>query len=108
MQEFLEQYGAMAIGITRLASLSNDSLSIAVGMLRMSYKKYILATLAGITPLVLLLAIFGENGKIEKALIWIAGISFVLLVGYIILDKRRKRKGHSRLFMRRRLSARKA
>jgi uncharacterized membrane protein YdjX (TVP38/TMEM64 family) len=108
MQEFLEQYGAMAIGITRLASLSNDSLSIAVGMLRMSYKKYILATIAGITPLVVLLAIFGENGKIEKALFWIAGLSFALLVGYIILDKRRKRKGLSRRRAYRKLSVRKA
>jgi uncharacterized membrane protein YdjX (TVP38/TMEM64 family) len=97
LQVFIEEYGAAAIGITRLASLSNDSLSIVAGLLKMSYKKYILATMAGITPLVVLLAIYGQNGKIEKALIWIAGISFVLLAAYIIIDKRRKRKRHYKL-----------
>jgi uncharacterized membrane protein YdjX (TVP38/TMEM64 family) len=107
MQEFLEQYGTVAIGITRLASISNDSLSMVAGVLKMSYKKYILATMAGITPLVVLLAIFGENGRIERSLVWIAGISFALLVGYIILDKRRKRKPHGRPRTIRKLSVRK-
>ena len=58
----------------------------------MTYRKYILATLSGITPLIVLLAIYGKNGKIEKALIWIAAISMVLLIVYIIIDKRRKNK----------------
>jgi len=91
---FLENYGVGAIAITRLASLSNDSLSIAAGLLRMSYRKYILATLTGIAPLIVLLAIYGKNGKIEKALVWIAAISMVLLIVYIIIDKRRKKKNH--------------
>jgi uncharacterized membrane protein YdjX (TVP38/TMEM64 family) len=88
---FVEEYGAGAIAITRLASISNDSLSIIAGLLKMSYKKYILATLSGITPLIVLLAIYGNNGKIEKALIWIAAVSMILLVVYIIMDKRRKK-----------------
>jgi len=57
----------------------------------MNYRKYILATLSGITPLIMLLAIYGRNGKILKALIWIAAISLVLLIIYIVIDKRRKR-----------------
>ena len=90
--DFIERYGVGAIAITRLASLSNDSLSIVAGLLKMSYRKYILATLCGITPLIVLLAIYGRNGKIEKALIWIAAVSLVLLVGYIIIDKKRREK----------------
>ncbi|MDQ3682557.1 MAG: VTT domain-containing protein [Bacteroidota bacterium] len=89
--EFIKNYGVAAIAITRISSLSNDSLSIVAGLLKMSYQKYILATLGGITPLILLLAIYGRNGKILKALIWIAVISLVLLIIYIIVDKRRKR-----------------
>jgi uncharacterized membrane protein YdjX (TVP38/TMEM64 family) len=58
----------------------------------MSYRKYILATLSGITPLVVLLAIYGKNGKIERALIWIAAVSLVLLVVYIVIDKKRRAK----------------
>jgi len=89
--EFIKSYGVAAIAITRISSLSNDSLSIVAGLLKMSYQKYILATLGGITPLIVLLAIYGRNGKILNALIWIAAFSLVLLVIYIIIDKRRKR-----------------
>lgn len=90
--EFIKAYGVTAIAITRLSSLSNDSLSIVAGLLKMRYRSYILATMAGITPLVVLLAIYGNNGKILKSLIWIAGVSLVLLIVYIFLDKRRKKK----------------
>lgn len=89
---FIKAYGVPAIAITRLSSLSNDSLSFVAGILKMDYWKYILATLAGITPLIVLLAIYGGNGQIEKALIWIAAISLVLLVLYIIIDKQRKKR----------------
>ncbi len=92
LQQFIEDYGMMAIAITRLSSLSNDSLSIVAGLLKMSYHKYILATLSGITPLIVLLALYGRSGRIERALIWIAAISMVLLVLYIIIDRRRKKK----------------
>lgn len=89
---FIKSYGVPAIAITRLSSLSNDSLSFVTGILKMDYWKYILATLAGITPLIVLLAVYGGNGQIEKALIWIAGISLVLFVVYIVIDKRRKKR----------------
>jgi uncharacterized membrane protein YdjX (TVP38/TMEM64 family) len=87
---FIKEYGVAAIAITRISSLSNDSLSIVAGALKMRYKKYILATMGGITPLVVLLAIYGNNGKILKALIWIAVISLVVLIIYVIIDKRKK------------------
>jgi uncharacterized membrane protein YdjX (TVP38/TMEM64 family) len=89
---FIKEYGVAAIAITRLSSLSNDSLSIVAGALKMRYKQYILATIGGITPLVVLLAIYGKNGKILKALIWIAITSLVVLIIYIIIDKRKKKK----------------
>ena len=90
--EYIHDYGVSAIVITRLCSFSNDALSFVAGMLRMEYKKYILSTLTGITPLIVLLAIFGNNKKIEWALIWITIASMVLLIVYIIVDRRKKRK----------------
>jgi uncharacterized membrane protein YdjX (TVP38/TMEM64 family) len=89
---FIKEYGVAAIAITRLSSLSNDSLSIVAGALKMQYKKYILATICGITPLVVLLAIYGKNGKILKALIWIAVTSLIVLIVYVIIDKRKKKR----------------
>jgi uncharacterized membrane protein YdjX (TVP38/TMEM64 family) len=92
ISQFVEQYGVAAIAITRISSFSNDSLSIVAGLLKMSYKKYILATLCGITPLITILALYGRSGKIERALIWIAAISLVLLIIYIFVDKKIKKK----------------
>lgn len=92
ISSFIERYGAGAIAVTRLASLCNDSLGFAAGILRMSYHKYILATIGGITPLVVLLALYGRNGKIEKALYWIAGATLAILIVYIFIDKRRLHK----------------
>ncbi|HKO78994.1 MAG TPA: VTT domain-containing protein [Chitinophagaceae bacterium] len=89
---FIKRYGVTAIAITRISSFSNDSLSIVAGLLKMNYRKYILATLAGITPLIVLLAIYGKNGKILRSLIWIAVISLVILIVYILLEERRKKK----------------
>jgi len=94
---FIRDYGVSAIVITRLASISNDSLSFVAGILKMSYQRYILATLSGITPLVVLLAVYGENGRIEKALIWIGSFSLVILAVYIFIDKRRKKRRNRKL-----------
>ena len=90
--QFIKRYGVTAIAITRISSFSNDSLSIVAGLLKMSYRKYILATLIGITPLIVLLAIYGKNGKILKSLIWIAAISLVILVIYIFLNEKKRRR----------------
>jgi uncharacterized membrane protein YdjX (TVP38/TMEM64 family) len=92
ISRFIEEYGFAAIAITRISSLSNDSLSIIAGLLKMSYRKYILATLCGITPLITLLALYGRSGRIERALLWIAAVSLILLVVYIFIDKKLKMK----------------
>ena len=94
--QFIHDYGMGTIMITRLSSFSNDGLSLVAGVLKMEYKKYITATLIGITPLIVLLAIFGKNEKIEWALIWIAAASLVMLVVYIVIDKKRKKKKRRR------------
>lgn len=88
---FVERYGVKAIAIARLSSFSSDGISFAAGILEMGYRRYILATLAGIVPLIVLLGIFGKNGNIERGLIWIAGISLVGLVLYILFDKRKRK-----------------
>lgn len=90
--EFVKNYGTPAIAITRISSISNDSLSIVAGLLKMRYRNYILATLSGISPLIILLAIYGRNGKILKGLIWVAAASLIILAVYIFIDKRRKKK----------------
>jgi uncharacterized membrane protein YdjX (TVP38/TMEM64 family) len=89
---FIEEYGVAAIMITRLSSFSNDALGFVAGIVNMGYARFIVATMVGITPLVVLLAIYGKNGNIENALLWIAGVSLVTLFVYIKLRERMKRK----------------
>ncbi len=88
ISDFVHRYGIPVIAITRLSSLANDSLGIVAGILRMTYWKYIAATLSGIIPLITLIAIYGENGKILNSLIWIGGASILGLVIYILIDRR--------------------
>ena len=88
---FVQHYGVKAIAIARLSSLLSDGLGFAAGILEMNYKKFMIATLSGITPVIVLIAIFGKNGNVEKGLLWIAGISLAILIVYIIIDRRKQR-----------------
>lgn len=92
LQDFISRYGMKAIFVLRISSLSNDGLSLVAGLLKMQYRRFITATLLGITPLIAVLAIFGHNGKVEKGLIWVGGFLLVCLIVYIIIDKRRSKR----------------
>jgi uncharacterized membrane protein YdjX (TVP38/TMEM64 family) len=88
---FVNLYGAKAVAALRLSSLASDGLGFVAGMLEMEYKKFIIATMSGIFPVVLLIAIFGHNGNIDKGLIWLAAISVAALIVYIFLDRKRRK-----------------
>ena len=88
---FVRRYGAKAIFIFRLSSLSTDALGFIAGILEMNFRRFLLATLAGIAPVITLLAIYGKNGKIEKGLLWLGGFALTALVIYFFLDKKKRR-----------------
>ena len=92
LQDFISHYGMKAIFVLRLSSLSNDGLSLVAGLLEMKYRRFITATMLGMTPLIAALAILGDRGKIEKGLIYIGGFLIICLIAYIIIDKRRGKK----------------
>jgi len=89
---FIHRYGFKAITIARMSSLGTDSIGFAAGILEMNYKKFMIATMCGITPVIALIAIFGNNGTVEKGLLWMAGISLAALIVYIIIDHKKQRK----------------
>ena len=91
LQDFISNYGMKAIFVLRISSLSNDGLSLVAGLLEMKYRRFIIATMLGMTPLIAALAILGDRGKIEKGLIWIGGFLLICLVTYIIIDKRKSK-----------------
>jgi uncharacterized membrane protein YdjX (TVP38/TMEM64 family) len=56
----------------------------------LSYRKFIGATLLGITPLAVLLAWFGENNdRLKTGLLWTSVISVVFLAIYIYFDRKK-------------------
>lgn len=92
LRKFIRDYGMKAIVVLRLSTFSNDGLSLVAGLLNMPYRKFITATLIGITPLIAIIAIFGKDGRMEKGILWVSAVLLAGLVIYIVLDTRRKKR----------------
>ena len=91
---FIKDYGFWAVVITRINPfLSNDAISFVAGILKMNYWKFISATAVGITPLILLIAITGQNtDSLKTGLLYGSIASLIIFGGYIWWDKKRKSK----------------
>lgn len=89
---FIENYGFWAVVITRINPfLSNDTISFVAGILKMNYWKFISATAAGIAPLILLIAITGQNtDSLKTGLLYGSIASLIIFGGHIWWDKKRK------------------
>lgn len=90
---FLEKYGFWAIFITRLNPfLSNDVVSLVSGMVKINYWKFTFASLAGIAPLILFIAVLGDNtGNMLYLLLLFSSGILVLFCGYIFITKKQFR-----------------
>jgi len=88
---FIKDYGFWAVVITRINPfLSNDAISFVGGLLRIGYWKFIGATMAGIAPLTLFIAIMGKSTDgLKTGLLWGSLVSLLLFVIYIWWDKKR-------------------
>lgn len=92
--KFIEDYGFWAVIVTRINPfLSNDAISLVGGILKMGYLKFIGATLFGITPLIIFIAIIGEStDQLKTGLLWGSLVSLGLFGLYVYWDKRRRNK----------------
>ena len=91
---FLDDYGFWAVIITRLNPfLSNDAISFVGGVLSMGYWRFMGATLAGILPLTIFIAVFGKNiDNLKMGLLWGSLVSLLCFIAYIWYDKKKKPK----------------
>ena len=72
---------------------SNDAISFIAGIFRMNYKKFIMATYAGMIPLSFAVAYFSQDlERLEDGLYWIGGVGAVLYGFYIYMDQKKKKK----------------
>ena len=90
---FLDDYGFWAVIVTRLNPLlSNDAISFVAGILKMGYWRFIGATLAGISPLIIFIAVLGDSTDgLKTGLLWGSIISLILFLAYVWWDKKRKK-----------------
>ncbi|WP_373060105.1 TVP38/TMEM64 family protein [Zunongwangia sp. H14] len=90
--DFLEDYGFWAVIVTRLNPfLSNDAISFVGGILKMGYWKFIGATLLGITPLTIFIAIIGKSTNgLKNGLLWGSLVSLIIFGAYVYWDKKKR------------------
>ncbi|SHK67099.1 TVP38/TMEM64 family protein [Hymenobacter psychrotolerans] len=89
----VERYGVWAVVIARLSpALSDDAISFVAGVARMGYWKFMAATVAGVVPLIALLAYLGEeSNRLKTGLLWVTGGSLLLFGGYVWWDQHRQK-----------------
>ncbi|WP_029035635.1 TVP38/TMEM64 family protein [Salinimicrobium terrae] len=92
ISSFIDNYGFWAVIVTRLNPfLSNDAISFVAGILKMGYWKFIGATLVGIAPLALFIAIIGKStGALTTGLLWGSVISLILFGLYVYWDRKKR------------------
>ena len=92
MRRETERYGVWAVVIARLNPLlSNDAISFLGGLIRMGFWKFLGATLLGISPLAIAIAIMGERWQtLKSGLIVLSIISLIGLGLKIWFDKRHR------------------
>lgn len=90
---FLENYGFWAVIITRINPfLSDDAISFVAGILKMGFLKFISATLLGVAPLIILIALLGNNiDSLKNGLLWGSLASLIVFGIYVWWDKKRKK-----------------
>ena len=94
VEYWVSEYGFWTIAIFRISPfLSNDAISIVAGMLSMSYRKFILATLTGIIPLSFAIAYFAQDiDQLKNGLYWIGGGGILIYGIYVLIDYRKRKK----------------
>ena len=87
-----ERYGIWAIIVTRINPLlSNDAISLVAGLVQMGFWKFLGATLVGILPLAVVIAVFGDDWQhMKTTLIWVSVVSLLGLGVKIYLDRRKE------------------
>lgn len=94
IEDFIADYGFWAVIVTRINPfLSNDAISFVGGILKMGYWRFIGATLIGIAPLTIFIAIIGKSTDgLKTGLLWGSIVSLVIFILYVWWDKKKRKK----------------
>lgn len=94
MDYWISNYGFGTVILFRTSPFfSNDAISFIAGILKMDFKRFMLATYCGMIPLSLAVAYFSKDlDRLENGLYWIGGVGALLYAGYIYLDNKKRKK----------------
>ena len=95
VERAVERYGAWAIVALRLSPLvPSDGVSFVAGLVNMKPVPFILATIAGVTPVTLAVAYFGSNfDRLRLVIVVVTVVTLLAFAGFVLYDWRRKRGG---------------
>ena len=89
---WITHYGFWSIVLFRISPfLSNDAISFAAGILKIGYRKFISATLIGITPLIIAIAYFAKDTETLKTGMYYVGGAGLLFYGIFVYIDHNKR-----------------
>jgi uncharacterized membrane protein YdjX (TVP38/TMEM64 family) len=85
----VDRYGLYAVAIARVIPIiSNDAISFVAGSTALGFWKFLLATTAGVVPLICLIAYFGEDtDSMKTGLFWLSGIGITAFLIFYFYDK---------------------
>ncbi|MFP4093544.1 MAG: TVP38/TMEM64 family protein [Cyclobacteriaceae bacterium] len=91
---YIQKYGAWAVVIFRVSPfLSNDAISFVAGLGEMKFVKFILATTAGIIPLIAMIGFLGENTeRLKTGMLWVSVLTIVGFAIYFLIKRHQKNK----------------
>jgi len=98
MKFWIDNYSFATIVLFRVSPFfSNDAISFIAGIFRISYRKFMLATYAGMIPLSLAVGYFSTDiDKLENGLYWVGGAGAILYAIYIYFDYKKRKKKHAK------------
>lgn len=90
----VEDYGIWAVGMIRANPLfSGDAISFVAGVLKMNYWRFIGATMTGVIPLILFIALIGRDSEaLVNGFIWGSVVGIVALLFYIWYDRKKGKR----------------
>ena len=94
MKFWMDDYGFGTVVLFRISPFfSNDGISFIAGFFKMSFRKFLLATYAGMIPLCFAVAYFSKDlDRLKVGLYWIGGVGAALYALYIYFDYKKRKK----------------
>ena len=94
----VNRYGLWAVAIARVIPIiSNDAISFVAGSIGLGFWKFLIATSAGVIPLICLIAFIGDDkDSLKTGLFWLTGIGVTAFLIFYFYDKHKHKSRFSK------------